>query len=295
MLTLGTPYWHRFVSVILAIAVGYAVIVAMIVVLFDKGTASLVGTFLAALLTTILGRLESHPVGESERSRSVALPTAPPTSGLWYFFTLTLAIFGLQVLMATVFGGVIVWWLSWSDVQIAVGEIPLRLVDTISSPFFLFGVVAANCLAYFFGGYLCGKTASNVRYGHAAFSSLCGGRYQFFAFHCSGPYLWRSHGRGIRPFPFCSLWSVRPSLRRDGIDGDMGGFEAVHVADFTNAGAQHYGQSAIVCTNHLSSTDLTLFTGRECSPVRCSRPTVSLIEGLLQGRLLLDGVGESSN
>ena len=126
MPTLSTPYWRRFISVVLAIAVGYAVIVAMVVVLFDKGTASLVGTFLAALLTTILGRLESHPVGESERSRSVALPTAPPTSGLWYFFTLTLAIFGLQVLMATVFGGVIVWWLSWSDVQIAVGEIPLQ-------------------------------------------------------------------------------------------------------------------------------------------------------------------------
>ena len=49
MPTLSTPYWRRFISVVLAIAVGYAVIVAMVVVLFDKGTASLVGTFLAAL------------------------------------------------------------------------------------------------------------------------------------------------------------------------------------------------------------------------------------------------------
>ena len=172
--------------------------------------------------------------------------------------------------MATVFGGVIVWWLSWSDVQIAVGEIPLRLVDTISSPFFLFGVVAANCLAYFFGGYLCGKTASNVRYGHAAFSSLA-----VVAINSSpsialvltfGGAMVGEYALSLfAPFGLFSL-----SLRRDGIDGDMGGFEAVHVADFANACAQHYGQGAIVCTNHLSSTDLTLShrSGMQARPVQ---------------------------
>ena len=40
----------------------------------------------------------------------------------------------------------------------------------------LIGFIVLNCLSYFIGGLLCGKTASNIRYRHAAFSSLavCG-------------------------------------------------------------------------------------------------------------------------
>ena len=174
----GAAYWRSFVGAFALIAVVCTAIVSLAVVLAGKETATILGSTLAVLFSSVLARIESRGPLKNDEPQAPSTPSAKPISGLWYFLTLTLAIFAIQALMILALVGafILLNWPSdgfqdgWLGVVALVALV--ALVEKMLSPTFLVGIVAANCLAYFLGGFLCGKTASNVRYAHAAFSSL---------------------------------------------------------------------------------------------------------------------------
>ena len=176
MFLFGSAYWRGFVGAFVLVTVVCAAIVSLVVVLAGKETATIVGSTLAVLFSSVLTRIESRSLLESDEPQAPSTPSVKAVSGLWYFLTLTLAIVAIQALMTvTVMGAFI--WLNWPSDGLQIGQSAVATIffavfETTRSLAFLVGIVVANCLAYFLGGFLCGKTASNVRYGHAAFSSL---------------------------------------------------------------------------------------------------------------------------
>ena len=100
------------------------------------------------------------------------------STGLWFFFALTLATIGLQTLVGFIAGAAMVSFvvpsptitqeLDTTAMFVAMSE----LIDALTTPMALIGFVALNCLAYLMGGFLCGKIATSVQYRYAAFSAL---------------------------------------------------------------------------------------------------------------------------
>lgn len=164
----GSREWWHIVGVLLVVAVGYAIIVTIVTKVVDKETGGTVGTTLALLFSGVLSRFEWR-AARGRRDEESAPQLALTVSGFWYFLTLTLATIGLQFFLG-VLGGVALYWYVHLQGNVQNGLLVLfRLHDNTA---FLVGLFILNCFAYFAGGFLCGKTASNIRYGHAAFSSL---------------------------------------------------------------------------------------------------------------------------
>lgn len=134
----------------------------------DKETGGTVGTTLALVFSGVLSRFEWR-AARGRRDEESAPQLALTVSGFWYFLTLTLATIGLQFFLGVLAG---VALLLYTQLQGNVHIGLLALPSLINNTTFLVGLFILNCFAYFAGGFLCGKAASNIRYGHAAFSSL---------------------------------------------------------------------------------------------------------------------------
>lgn len=171
------PEWRRFAGMALVFVIVYGIIVSVVVLAAGETAGAIVGPSLMVLLGEVIRRLEwrtsnsrwdGTPVPRIVKVDPPQFATAD--SGLWYFFTLTLAIVGLQFLLGILAGLALALYGVWEG-----GKMAGPHNDTIallSSTAFEVGLVVMICFAYFTGGFLCGKTATSIRYGHAVFSAL---------------------------------------------------------------------------------------------------------------------------
>lgn len=91
-------------------------------------------------------------------------------SGFWYFLVLSSCFVGLQLIFGIAIAALLVF-----VVEPNLGSVQLPSLDSdVSTNGFWFIVLAflINCVTYFLGGFLCGKTATHIRYGYAASASL---------------------------------------------------------------------------------------------------------------------------
>ena len=213
MSIISMPHWNRFVGIVMLIGVVYAVIVALVSTLVSTETAAIVGSALSVMLCTALTKLELPSTEEAAPQSRTPMSATLKSTGLWFFFALTLATIGLQTILGFVAGMAIASVYAVPDPEILQVLIAMyELFHTLTTPIALIGLVALNCLAYLMGGFLCGKIAARVRYGRC---TQC----------CSVP----PRELAIGSFWCRAVWPVCAFVRVGGVGGDTARLEkAIH-------------------------------------------------------------------
>ena len=167
---------RRYGSIFVIFAIVNIAIVSFVNFLFIKETATEINlilcNLLAVLFSTIVTRIDLKGPKKNEDLKALSVN---PVSRFWNYFTITMTIFGIQIITSFMVMSAIIWvnWPSGSLQSSLYIEVMINtFMKMITNTAYIVGTIALFCLPYFLGGFLSGKTVSNVRYTHIAFSSL---------------------------------------------------------------------------------------------------------------------------
>jgi hypothetical protein len=155
---------RKFVIAATLIGVVYTALVVILGTVLGKEAAGVAGVALTALATGIFKQFETLRFRQQTSDAGVSINV--PAFRIWYFLLILFAFFGLQTVLGFILGVVFV----------ALGQTPDVSDPLAFSAFFsswrLYVLLGVNAVAYFFGGYLVGKTAPSVTYTYAVVAAM---------------------------------------------------------------------------------------------------------------------------